>query len=103
MQRLPPPSPERRARFRRGGAHALRCLPRRGGVGEPARVVDGKQAAPFARLKPDGAVDYRSILFHEHCWACHRKLVRDGVPFTRCKHCHAHGVTDDVLHGGYAR
>ncbi len=90
-----PASDEERARMTCAACHP--------GVEEPARVVDGKRAPPFGTLKPDGALDHRSILFHASCWACHRQLRKDGVPLTRCKHCHDPGVTGEILHGRYDR
>jgi len=76
-----------------GGCHAK--------YGEPAKTIAGEVAPVLASLRPDGAIEYRSILFHEWCWACHRKTMRDGHQNDRCKLCHERGVSDDTMRGRY--
>jgi hypothetical protein len=55
----------------------------------------------MAALKPDGAIDYRSILFHAYCRDCHLKSRDGGRMLAGCKVCHERGVGSDVIHGRY--
>jgi hypothetical protein len=72
---------------------AMRCSGCHPEVGQPPRQIDGKSALPMAFRKPDGAVDYRTILFHEYCRACHLKVKREGGRrLAVCKACHEHGI-----------
>lgn len=75
----------------------LRCSRCHAAVGETEKVFDGKRARALGKLKPDGAVDYTSILFHKQCWACHRK-TRSGERITiGCRSCHERGVSGDTM------
>jgi Zn finger protein HypA/HybF involved in hydrogenase expression len=65
------------------------------------KTVGAKVTPPLATLRPDGAIEYQSILFHEWCWACHHKTMRDGHRNDRCKLCHERGVGSDSMHGRY--
>ena len=70
-------------------------------IGEEGRVVGGKAARPVASLKPDGAIDHKSILFHDYCRGCHRAQSGGERMLAACKVCHARGIGSDVLHGRY--
>lgn len=67
--------------------------------GEPPKTIDGKLAPPLATLRPDGAIEYRSILFHEWCWACHHRTMKNDHRNDRCKLCHERGIGPDTMHG----
>lgn len=78
----------------------MRCSGCHPAVGQPARIIDGKAARPMAALKPEGPVDYRTILFHDYCRDCHKKIQRQsGRRLAACKACHEHGITSESLHG----
>lgn len=71
----------------------MRCSACHAELGQPARVIDGKVARPLAGFKPDGAVDYRVILFHDYCRGCHLKVKPEsGRRLAICKACHEHGI-----------
>jgi len=74
------------------------CHPR---LGDPPRVVGGKAARPVAALKPDGAIDHKSILFHDYCRGCHQAQRGGERMLASCKVCHEKGIGSDVLHGRY--
>lgn len=76
-----------------GGCHAR--------MGEPEKVFDGKTARSMARLKPNGAIDYKSILFHRYCWACHRKTRRGERMNAGCLVCHERGVSSETVNTRY--
>ena len=72
---------------------AMRCSGCHPEVGAPPVRIDGKWARPMAFRKPDGAVDYRTILFHDYCRECHKQLKpASGRRLAACKACHEHGV-----------
>lgn len=78
-----------------------RCVACHVPVGPRVEEVEGaaKVARPMATLKPNGAVDLRSVLMHAFCRDCHRRS-RDGSKMLEgCKFCHEHGVTSEVIHG----
>jgi cytochrome c553 len=80
----------------------MRCSGCHAELGQPARVIDGKVARPMASLKPDGAVDYATILFHDYCRDCHKKVPREGAKWLgACKTCHERGISSESLHGRY--
>lgn len=76
-----------------GGCHAR--------MGETEKVFDGKTARSMARLKPNGAIDYKSILFHRYCWACHRKTPRGDRMNAGCLVCHERGVSSETVNTRY--
>src|SRR5512139_3377030 len=69
--------------------------------GDPPKTIGGKVAPALASLRPDGAIEYRSILFHEWCWACHHQTMKEGHRNDRCKLCHERGIGSDTMHGRY--
>lgn len=79
----------------------LRCSGCHPAVGEPDRMMGGRRARAMARLKPDGAIDYRTILFHDYCRGCHRKVQGGELRLTHCKLCHPRGVGEASLHGRF--
>lgn len=79
----------------------LRCSGCHPAVGEPDRIVGGKRARAMARLKPDGALDFRSILFHDYCRDCHKKVQGGELRLSHCKACHPRGVGAGALHGRF--
>ncbi len=79
----------------------MRCSGCHAALGEPPREIDGRLAPPMARLKPDGAIDRTTILFHEYCRACHKKLAASARKLATCKACHERGVSSESLHGRY--
>lgn len=76
-----------------GGCHAR--------MAEPEKVFDGKTARVMARPKPNGAIDYKSILFHRYCWACHRKTPRGERMNAGCRVCHERGVSSETVNTRY--
>jgi hypothetical protein len=79
----------------------MRCSGCHAGLGEPAREIGGKVAPPLAALKPDGAVDHKTILFHAYCRACHKKVPGGAKKLATCKSCHERGISSESLHGRY--
>lgn len=79
----------------------VRCTSCHVAIGQVPRVMEGRTAPPLAVLKPDGAIDHRSILFHAYCRACHEKVRDAGRMLVGCKVCHERGVGSDVIHGSY--
>jgi hypothetical protein len=79
----------------------LKCSGCHARYGDPPRTIEGEVAPALAALRPDGAMEYRSILFHRWCWACHHRTMRDGHQNDRCKLCHERGVSDETMHGRY--
>jgi hypothetical protein len=79
----------------------MRCSGCHPGVGEPDRTIGGRRARAMARLKPDGAIDYRSILFHDYCRDCHKKVQEADLKLSHCRACHPRGLGPDVSHGRY--
>ncbi len=80
----------------------MRCEACHVGIGETPKVIEGKTAAPLAGLKPDGAIDFRTILFHKYCLDCHRKLQEQvNKKLSVCKTCHEHGLPSSAIHGRY--
>jgi hypothetical protein len=79
----------------------MKCSGCHARYGDPPRTIGGKVAPVLAALRPDGAMEYRSILFHRWCWACHHRTIRDGHQNDRCKLCHERGVSPETMHGRY--
>ncbi len=79
----------------------MRCTGCHPGVGEPDRIIGGRRARAMARLKPDGAIDYRSILFHDYCRDCHKKVQGGELRLQHCRVCHTRGIGADAIHGRY--
>lgn len=75
----------------------LKCTRCHVALGEAEKVFDGKPARALARVKPNGAIDYRSILFHRLCWNCHRKTQRGERAKTSCRSCHERGIASDTV------
>jgi hypothetical protein len=85
----------------RSATEDLRCGGCHPGVGEPDRIVGGKRARAMARLKPDGAIDHRTILFHDYCRDCHRKVQDGELKLSHCRLCHERPIGDESAHGRY--
>jgi hypothetical protein len=85
----------------RSATEDLRCGGCHPGVGEPDRVVRGKRARAMAQLKPDGAIDFRTILFHDYCRDCHRKVQDGELKLSHCRLCHERPVGGESAHGRY--
>lgn len=68
-------------------------------MGPPERVIDGKVARALARTKPDGAIDIRSVLFHDQCRGCHLKIPAGRLNLATCKVCHPGGLVPGAIHG----
>jgi hypothetical protein len=79
----------------------MKCSGCHARYGDPPRTIGGGVAPVLAAVNGHGAMDYKSILFHEWCWACHRRTIRDGRQNARCKLCHEHGVSDETLRTRY--
>jgi hypothetical protein len=79
----------------------LRCSGCHPAVGEPDRIVGGRPARAMARLKPDGAIDFKTILFHDYCRDCHKKVQGGELRLSHCKACHPKGVGAGALHGRF--
>jgi hypothetical protein len=79
----------------------LRCGGCHPGVGEPDRTIRGKRARAMARLKPDGAIDFRTILFHDYCRDCHRKVQDGELRLSHCRLCHERPVGEASAHGRF--
>jgi hypothetical protein len=79
----------------------MKCTGCHARYGDPPKTIGGKVAPALASLRPDGAIEYKSILFHEWCWACHHRTMRDGHRNDRCKRCHERGIGSDTMHGRY--
>jgi len=79
----------------------LRCSGCHPAVGEPDRIVGGRPARAMAQLKPDGAIDFKTILFHDYCRNCHKKVQGGELRLSHCKACHPKGVGAGALHGRF--
>jgi hypothetical protein len=77
----------------------MRCTLCHVPMGQPERVFDGKAARSLARAKPDGAIDIRSVLFHDQCRGCHLKIPAGLLNLATCKVCHPRGLAPDAIHG----
>lgn len=75
----------------------MKCSGCHARYGDPPKKIGGKIAPVLAAMNAHGAMDYKSILFHEYCWACHKKTMRNGHRNARCKLCHEHGVSDETM------
>lgn len=80
---------------------AMRCTLCHPRLGDPPRNMGGKVARPVAALRPDGAIDHRSILFHDYCQGCHRAQRGGERMLAACKVCHEKGIGSGALHGRY--
>jgi hypothetical protein len=79
----------------------MRCTLCHAPLGEPERERDGKKARGLARLKPDGAIDIGSVLFHAQCRGCHLRIPAGSLNLATCKVCHPGGLRPDAIHGRY--
>ncbi len=79
----------------------MRCTLCHAPLGQPEREYGGKKARTLASLKPDGAIDIRSVLFHDQCRGCHLKVPAGVLNLATCKVCHPRGLTPDAIHGRY--
>lgn len=79
----------------------LRCASCHVPLGQAEREFGGKPARPLARLKPDGAIDVRSVLLHEQCRGCHLRIPAGVLNLATCKVCHPRGLAPDAIHGRY--
>lgn len=51
-----------------------------------AQVESGGQKARFVAVAKGDGVDQKSVIFHETCLGCHKKI--EGKKITSCKTCH---------------
>ena len=79
----------------------MRCTLCHVPLGAPEREYGGKKARTLAALKPDGAIDIRSVLFHDQCRGCHLKIKTETLNLATCKVCHPGGLKADAIHGRY--
>jgi hypothetical protein len=79
----------------------MRCTSCHVPMGQEERIQDGKRARALAGLKPDGAIDVRSVLFHDQCRGCHLKIPAGQLNLAVCKVCHPRGLSPDAIHGRY--
>jgi hypothetical protein len=79
----------------------MRCTLCHSPLGQPEREYGGKAARTLATLKPDGAIDLRTVLFHDQCRGCHLKIPAGALNLATCKVCHPRGLSPDVIHGRY--
>jgi Zn finger protein HypA/HybF involved in hydrogenase expression len=79
----------------------MRCTLCHVPLGAPEKEVGGKKARSLATLKPDGAIDIRSVLFHDQCRGCHLKIKTETLNLATCKVCHPGGLKADAIHGKY--
>ena len=79
----------------------MRCTLCHALLGQPEREVGGKRARTLASLKPDGAIDIRSVLFHDQCRGCHLRVPAGVLNLATCKVCHPRGLTPEAIHGRY--
>ena len=79
----------------------MRCTLCHAPLGQPEREYGGKKARTLASLKPDGAIDVRTVLFHDQCRGCHLKVPAGVLNLATCKVCHPRGLTPGAIHGQY--
>jgi hypothetical protein len=79
----------------------MRCTLCHVPMGQPEKEVGGKPARSLAGLKPDGAIDLRTVLFHDQCRGCHVKIPADLLNLGTCKVCHPRGLSPGAIHGRY--
>lgn len=79
----------------------MRCTLCHVSLGQPEKEFDGKKARSLAGLKPDGAIDVRTVLFHDQCRGCHLKIPAGLLNLATCKVCHPRGLSPDAIHGRY--
>ncbi len=79
----------------------MRCTLCHAPIDAPEREYGGKKARTLARLKPDGAIDLRTVLFHDQCRGCHLKIPGEVLNLATCKVCHPRGLSPDAIHGRY--
>lgn len=85
----------------RPGEKVQRCKVCHAQPGQPERTIGGKNAVALARMKPDGALEPRSVLMHRGCVdGCHKRIKTTRRLYT-CKTCHEKGITGEVLHGRF--
>lgn len=79
----------------------MRCTLCHAPLGQPEKEYGGKKARTLASLKPDGAIDVRTVLFHDQCRGCHLKVPAGVLNLATCKVCHPGGLKPDAIHGRY--
>jgi hypothetical protein len=79
----------------------MRCTLCHVPMGQPEKEYGGKPARSLAGLKPDGAIDLRTVLFHDQCRGCHLKVPAETLNLATCKVCHPRGLSPDAIHGRY--
>ena len=79
----------------------MRCTLCHVPMGQPEKEYAGKPARSLASLKPDGAIDLRTVLFHDQCRGCHLKIPAETLNLATCKVCHPKGLSPDAIHGRY--
>lgn len=85
----------------RPGEPIPRCRACHAQPGEPAKIIGGKTTRALAEMKPDGALEPRSILFHALCVnGCHKQITTTRKLYV-CKTCHEKGITSEVVHGRF--
>jgi hypothetical protein len=77
----------------------MRCTLCHVPMGEPEKAYGGKPARSLAGRKPDGAIDLRTVLFHDQCRGCHLKIPAETLNLATCKVCHPRGLSPDAIHG----
>lgn len=78
----------------------MRCTLCHVPMGEQEKEVGGKKARALAGRKPDGAIDFRTVLFHDQCRGCHARIPAGALSLAACKVCHPRGLSPDAIHGG---
>jgi hypothetical protein len=79
----------------------MRCTLCHVPLGQPEKEYGGKKARALAALKPDGAIDLRTVLFHDQCRGCHLKVPAEPLNLATCKVCHPRGLSPGAIHGRY--
>lgn len=65
----------------------------------PVRFTHADHATRYRR--PDGAIDLRTVLFHDQCGGCSLKIPAETLNLATCKVCHPKGLSPDAIHGRY--
>jgi len=65
----------------------------------PVRFTHADHATRYRR--PDGAIDLRTVLFHDQCRGCSLKIPAETLNLATCKVCHPKGLSPDAIHGRY--
>src|SRR5512137_2029412 len=77
----------------------MRCTSCHVPLGQPEKEIGGRKARTLATLKADGAIDIRSVLFHDQCRGCHLKIPAGRLNLATCKVCHPGGLSPGAIHG----